>query len=340
MPDVLPTNISSTPYIASTSNEKLADSTAAEFTTAPEAFSAQDEKVPVAVKALKKGTNTIRIILHGETSHIHVVEGKDFDRTVEDLSVRLIREKYDDLGPAAVQLFGLASIDSKANPKIIWKNPRSTLEELKKGLGSNQNVDYYVRVRFVPKYEKQIEKLAPELGSGMLEYLFYQCSDDFVSDRFKKIFGKHSKSAGDLAKRRGWAILLMMIHLKKNNIAAEDILKTKKLEDFLPPGEVSGQFFQFWKRLKLEGNMKAKLSEYYRDYQNRGIEQLMYTFVQNVVDSVQVYGIETYEAVKLVTESNKRMTVSLLIDVHVDEADKKGLYINEVCHEGLIEDRP
>ncbi|KAK3088870.1 hypothetical protein FSP39_024808 [Pinctada imbricata] len=305
----------------STSSSNCEMSVSAPFTTAPESQPPQEAKLTVKSPAKK---TQVKIIIHGKTKKEIVLEQKDYTKTVEDVCVRLLKDNYENLGPAAVQLFGLASFDSKRSPKIIWKNPSSTFQDVVKNQ-ENQNYEYYLRLRFVPKYEEQLEKL-PNFGSDLVRYLFYQCSDDYVKDRLKKIFGKHIDNG---PKKRGYAVLHMSIEIKEEGKdGPEYIKKYKKMEDFLPPAEIPRHFWNLFKKLILEWNIKDQLDKHWESCCRLPVEELMLAYIRDVVQMVGIYGIEQYQADK-VDGTKEKKEVSLVINVHTKDADMKGLYLDE-----------
>lgn len=264
----------------------------------------------------------LQVELHDGT--VYIVDPKDNPTVVEDLCIQLLKRYFPKMGPAAVQLFGLASIDKKQVPKMLWVNPCITIEELKRQIlksptASGKNI-FFLRIRYVPG-RKFLHNL-PALGADILKYLYLQCKDDFVKSRLSDIYEQDIKNE---AKARGYAVLSIVIASKMEDKDCQYILDKQKLEAFLP----SHLVVRLWRGYQLRKNMKTKTEEFLAQHSNTKVEELLMGYIKDVLNEVQSYGVERYEA-KKVSGSLRPVHITLDVRQHEDNGNTqyKGLYID------------
>nr|XP_022293912.1 tyrosine-protein kinase JAK2-like isoform X2 [Crassostrea virginica] len=272
-----------------------------------------------------QSTVSVRLQIELHDGTVYNVEPKDDATIVEDLCIKLLRQYFPKMGPAAVQLFGLASIDKKQTPKMLWVNPCITMEELKKQIlnsptASAKNV-YFLRIRFVPG-RKFLQHL-PILGQEVLKYLYLQCKDDFVKSRLSEIYEQDIENE---AKARGYAVLSIVIASKMENKDCAEILSKQKLDAFLP----SHLNVRFWRGVQLKKNMRTKTEEFLSQHKNTSLDELWLGYIKDVLNEVQSYGVERYEA-KQVSGSHRPIQVTLDVQQHEENGNTpfKGLFIHD-----------
>ncbi|XP_055995530.1 tyrosine-protein kinase JAK2-like isoform X1 [Ostrea edulis] len=263
----------------------------------------------------------VQIELHDGT--VYVVNSNDDSKVVEDLCIYLLRKHFPKMGPAAVQLFGLASVDKKRIPKMLWVNPCITMGELKKQLSSptaNAKHIFYLRIRYVPG-RKFVNNL-PVLGQDLLKYLYLQCKDDFVKSRLSDIYEQDIKNE---AKARGYAVLSIVIASKMEDKDFVEVLNKQKLDPFLPSHLIA----RFWRGVQLKKNMKTKTEEFLSQHCNTSVEELWLGYIKDVLNEVQNYGVERYEA-KQVSGSLRPVQLTLDVQQHEENGSTpyKGLFIH------------
>lgn len=217
----------------------------------------------------------VQIELHDGT--VYVVNSSDDSKVVEDLCIYLLRKYFPKMGPAAVQLFGLASFDKKRTPKMLWVNPCITIEELKKQISSptaNAKNIFYLRIRYVPG-RKFVNNLPP-LGQDLLKYLYLQCKDDFVKSRLSDIYEQDIKNE---AKARGYAVLSIVIASKMEDKHFVEILNKQKLDPFLPSHLIA----KLWRGYQLKKNMKTKTEEFLMQHSNTSVEELWLGYIKVIL---------------------------------------------------------
>lgn len=265
----------------------------------------------------------LQVELHDGT--VYNVDSKDNSTVVEDLCIQLLKRYFPKMGPAAVQLFGLASIDKKQIPKMLWVNPCITIEELKRQIlnsptAGGKNI-FFLRIRYVPG-RKFLHNL-PALGPDILKYLYLQCKDDFVKSRLSDIYEQDIKNE---AKARGYAVLSIVIASKMEEKDCQDILNKQKLDAFLP----SHLVVRLWRGYQLRKNMKTKTEEFLAQHSNTKVEELLMGYIKDVLNEVQSYGVERYEA-KKVSGSLRPVQITLDVQQHEENGNMtqyKGLYID------------
>lgn len=215
----------------------------------------------------------LQVELHDGT--VYNVDSKDNPTVVEDLCIQLLKRYFPKMGPAAVQLFGLASIDKKQIPKMLWVNPCITIEELKRHILNSPTAGgkntFFLRIRYVPG-RKFLHNL-PALGPEILKYLYLQCKDDFVKSRLSDIYEQDIKNE---AKARGYAVLSIVIASKMEEKDCQDILNKQKLEAFLP----SHLVVRLWRGYQLRKNMKTKTEEFLAQHSNTKVEELLMGYIK------------------------------------------------------------
>lgn len=215
----------------------------------------------------------LQVELHDGT--VYNVDSKDNPTVVEDLCIQLLKRYFPKMGPAAVQLFGLVSIDKKQIPKMLWVNPCITIEELKRHILNSPTAGgkntFFLRIRYVPG-RKFLHNL-PALGPEILKYLYLQCKDDFVKSRLSDIYEQDIKNE---AKARGYAVLSIVIASKMEEKDCQDILNKQKLEAFLP----SHLVVRLWRGYQLRKNMKTKTEEFLAQHSNTKVEELLMGYIK------------------------------------------------------------
>nr|XP_034310862.1 tyrosine-protein kinase JAK2 isoform X4 [Crassostrea gigas] len=264
----------------------------------------------------------LQVELHDGT--VYNVDWKDNPTVVEDLCIQLLKRYFPKMGPAAVQLFGLASIDKKQIPKMLWVNPCITIEELKRHILNSPTAGgkntFFLRIRYVPG-RKFLHNL-PALGPEILKYLYLQCKDDFVKSRLSDIYEQDIKNE---AKARGYAVLSIAIASKMEEKDCQDILNKQKLEAFLP----SHLVMRLCRGYQLRKIMKTKTEEFLAQHSNSKVEELLMGYIKDVLNEVQSYGVERYEA-KKVSGSLRPVHITLDVQQHEENGNTqyKGLFID------------
>jgi hypothetical protein len=216
-----------------------------------------------------------QIELHDGT--VYTVSSSDDSKVVEDLCIHLLRKHFPKMGPAAVQLFGLASVERKRTPKMLWVNPCITIGELKKQILMNsptanaKNI-FYLRIRYVPG-RKFVNHLMHNFGCDLLKYFYLQCKDDFVKGRLSDIYEQDVKNE---AKARGYAVLSIVIASKMEEKDFVEVLNKQKLEAFLPSHLIA----KFWRGHQLKKNMKTKTQEFLLQHNNTSVEELWLGYIK------------------------------------------------------------
>ncbi|XP_062570651.1 tyrosine-protein kinase JAK2-like isoform X1 [Saccostrea cucullata] len=296
---------------------QLTSSTALDSQPAPQNLS--QVNVSIQSTAIVK----VQIELHDGT--VYVVDSSDDSKVVEDLCIQLLRKNFTKMGPAAVQLFGLASIDKKRTPKMLWVNPCITMEELKKQILNSPTANakniFYLRIRYIPG-RKFVHNL-PILGQDLLKYLYLQCKDDFVKSRLSDIYEQDIKNE---AKARGYAVLSIVIAIKMENKNYEEVLNKQKLDSFLP----SHLIVRLWRGYQLKKNMKTKTEEFLLQHSTTTVEELWLGYIKDVLNEVQSYGVERYEAQQVTTGSPRPVRITLDVQQHEENGGNqyKGLFIH------------
>lgn len=215
----------------------------------------------------------LQVELHDGT--VYNVDSRDNPTVVEDLCIQLLKRYFPKMGPAAVQLFGLASIDKKQIPKMLWVNPCITIEELKRHILNSPTAGgkntFFLRIRYVPR-RKFLHNL-PALGPEILKYLYLQCKDDFVKSRLSDIYEQDIKNE---AKARGYAVLSIVIASKMEEEDCQDILNKQKLEAFLP----SHLVVRLCRGYQLRKIMKTKTEEFLAQHSNTKVEELLMGYIK------------------------------------------------------------
>ncbi|XP_052682787.1 uncharacterized protein LOC128163279 isoform X5 [Crassostrea angulata] len=264
----------------------------------------------------------LQVELHDGT--VYNVDSKDNPTVVEDLCIQLLKRYFPKMGPAAVQLFGLVSIDKKQIPKMLWVNPCITIEELKRHILNSPTAGgkntFFLRIRYVPG-RKFLHNL-PALGPEILKYLYLQCKDDFVKSRLSDIYEQDIRNE---AKARGYAVLSIVIASKMEEEDCQDILNKQKLEAFLP----SHLVVRLCRGYQLRKIMKTKTEEFLAQHSNTKVEELLMGYIKDVLNEVQSYGVERYEA-KKVSGSLRPVHITLDVQQHEENGNTqyKGLFID------------
>ncbi|KAJ8322112.1 hypothetical protein KUTeg_000583 [Tegillarca granosa] len=226
---------------------------------------------------------TTEIKLHGYDSYQATAD--DMNLPVQELIKKILsspESQFKEIGPSALQLFGIASIDKKRQCKCIWKNPKVSLA-CSKSSHDTSSSSLYLRIRFIPS-KSRVERLR-NLGKEIIHYLYHQCKEDFIQEQFTYLYGKEISSA----KARGLAVVDVAITSKMQNIASQKVLKND-LKNFLPTKER----VKYWRQYKLKENMKPLVLKF--EQQQLELEVLMVSYISDVLQEVMEYTIEEYEA--------------------------------------------
>lgn len=270
----------------------------------------------------------VEINTGGLEKEVHQVLDDEFSIPIQDLCAKLLDEYFptEEIGPAAVQLFGIASFDS-IKKVCTWLNPKKTLTELKRCNSKGLN-NLLLRIRFLPikeKVEGQYLKILsnsriqnPSHVNFLIKFLFFQWQDDFVTERLDVFYDETVPSG----KARGIAVLDLLIMARLQCLdpvetmfdKIESIYHSSKKRThanfwenyhILPKREC----FNFWKRYKLKKNMRTKLIDYSKEYPVVTIscEELMLQYIREIMVEVT----ERYVA----KEVNSEMKVEITINI-------------------------
>lgn len=283
----------------------------------------------IEMASIGNDNNIVEINIGGLEKHVHQVSSDEFLIPVQELCAKLLYEYFptEQIGPAAVQLFGIASFDS-SKKVCTWLNPKKSLTELKRCNFKGLN-NLFLRIRFLPIKEK-VEQLYFQIRSNshipnpshmnfLIKFLFFQWQDDFVTDRLNVFYGELVLSG----KARGIAVLDLLIMARLQFLDPVETIfdkieriyhssgKKRTHLDFwgnyhiLPKREC----FSFWKRFKLKKNMKAKLIAYSKENPEEKIscEELMLQYIREIMVEVT----ERYVA----KEVNSEMKVEITINI-------------------------
>lgn len=248
----------------------------------------------------------LTIFLHG--GHAEDLPKEDLSRSVEEVTKRLLLKYYPGIGPAAINLFGLAMLDTKKADTFVWKSPRRLMKDLLSRLKNNSNLKLLLRVRFLPA-RNRVQNLKM-LGDDMVQYLYHQLREDLLTERMKSIFGSRTKLTS--AKCRGLAVLDILINSRFQKKDIETFLELCKLKDFLPPSES----VTFLKRMKLEKNMKDQLKSFSQSHADTDLSELMIGYIRDILKEVLDYSVEKFDASTWNMTDNKRCLTKILVDIH------------------------
>lgn len=280
----------------------------------------------------------VEINIGGLEKEVHQVLDDEFSIPIQDLCAKLLDEYFptEEIGPAAIQLFGIASFDS-SKKVCTWLNPKKSLTELR--CNSEGLNDLLLRIRFLPIEEKvkgQYLKILsnsriqnPSHVNFLIKFLFFQWQDDFVTERLNVFYDKLVPSCNT----RGFALLDLLIMARLQCLdpvetifdKIESIfhsLKKRTHANFWENYHIlpKRKRFNFWKRYKLKKNMRTKLIDYSKEYPVETIscEELMLQYIREIMVEVT----ERYVA----KEVNSEMKVEITINI----PNGCGVYIREV----------
>ncbi|KAJ8307762.1 hypothetical protein KUTeg_014686 [Tegillarca granosa] len=264
---------------------------------------------------------TTEIKLHGYDSYQATAD--DMNLPVQELIKKILsspESQFKEIGPSALQLFGIASIDKKRQCKCIWKNPKVSLA-CSKSSHDTSSSSLYLRIRFIPS-KSRVERLR-NLGKEIIHYLYHQCKEDFIQEQFTYLYGKEISSA----KARGLAVVDVAITSKMQNIASQKVLKND-LKNFLPTKER----VKYWRQYKLKENMKPLVLKF--EQQQLELEVLMVSYISDVLQEVMEYTIEEYEAFYKTMDMREKKKVKIIVDIHHEPS---GIRIDQ-DHFAAVED--
>lgn len=280
----------------------------------------------------------VEINTGGLEKEVHQVLDDEFSIPIQDLCAKLLDEYFptEEISPAAIQLFGIASFDS-SKKVCTWLNPKKSLTELR--CNSEGLNDLLLRIRFLPIEEKvkgQYLKILsnsriqnPSHVNFLIKFLFFQWQDDFVTERLNVFYDKLVPSCNT----RGFALLDLLIMARLQCLdpvetifdKIESIfhsLKKRTHANFWENYHIlpKRKRFNFWKRYKLKKNMRTKLIDYSKEYPVETIscEELMLQYIREIMVEVT----ERYVA----KEVNSEMKVEITINI----PNGCGVYIREV----------
>lgn len=247
----------------------------------------------------------------------HHVNSDQMKIPSQSLCEELLKINHTDevIGPAVLQLFGLAYFDDQQKT-CIWINPRKSLSDTSPDW-SGEKITLHLRMRFVPLKDKISSTLLLKpndqrpcnntFTNYLVKYLYYQVKDDFITGRLEQYFDKSVLSS----KARGIAVLDLLLLARLKNLPYPEkifdhldedsdceqsgelcpkLMKLRlprqnfSLKKILPKKERKN----FWKDYKLKNNMKTKLTDYSREYEQDKVscQDLMAQYIKEIMADV------------------------------------------------------
>lgn len=258
------------------------------------------------------------VVVHLYGMKEHYITFDDMQMSCQALCEDLLRSNHpqEAIGPAALQLFGLAYFDDRQKT-CIWINPCKVLSEISPDW-PGEKIKLHLRMRFVPSADKINSNLLlnpndprpindTSFINYLVKYLYYQVKDDFITGRLEHYFDKSVPSS----KARGIAVLDLLLLARLNDLSRPD-----KIFDFLSEEDETWQSEKscpalarfklpcqdfslkkilpkkerknIWRDYKLKNNMRTKLTEYSNEYSSETVscQDLMVQYIKEIMADV------------------------------------------------------